>query len=535
MKVAVVSEHQVGAAEGMAIAVKQLVRALSSHVEVVDFSTRAARGGRSSFLSAARLLRSARPDVVYYLPKSGLTTASLLRAKALRAMLSRPVVFGCLQSDRSTQSGFDVLRPDAVIVSSERAKSELAGVGISADVARLGVDRAVFSPHGLSSEELWPDQLGRKLLHVGHLTERRNLGVLAELSRRGYNCLVVASPSTPPDPAVVAMLNDACVAIHRSFVPDIAAVYRAADTYVFPVEHERGCIEVPLSVLEALASGTPVVATPFGALPELAGSVTGLQLVQARELAAALDEISTEQVVSADGIPDWGDAALEHLAVLRGVVRPDDSPHFIVLIGVDGTGKSTQAKFLESDATAKGLRVTALWTRWEPRFVRPVMALAKRSSGSSSAAGAHARVMSRKRRIFRSPVVRYLWKWVAGIDYYVQIVPRVRAARRDSDVVISDRYFQDALVDMGANFGSPAPSASGPFRFFPKPDRVVLLDAPEDVVFARKEDVPSLEYLRERRPLYLELARRNGWPIVDASGTADEVRTEISAAVWGPV
>jgi thymidylate kinase len=252
-------------------------------------------------------------------------------------------------------------------------------------------------------------------------------------------------------------------------------------------------------------------------------------------MAGALDQAPTERIVSADGIPDWNDAALEHLAVLRRVARVSDreAPRFVVLIGVDGTGKSTQAEFLESDATAKGLRVTALWTRWEPRFIRPLMSLAKHSAGSSSAAGTHARVMSRKRRIFRSPVVRYLWKWLAGIDYGVQIVPRVRAAQRGADLVIADRYFHDALVDMGANFGGAAPSASGPFRLFPKPDRVVLLDAPEEVVFARKQDVPSLDYLRERRPLYLDMAHRNGWPVVDASRPVDQVRADIAAAVWG--
>ena len=115
------------------------------------------------------------------------------------------------------------------------------------------------------------------LLHVGHLAPSRGLDALASLARSGaWRVLMIASTSTPPDPEIEASLRSAGVEILRRYLPDIERYYQAADVYVFPVEKEHGSVEIPLSVLEAMACGTPVASTRFGGLPELFEEGQGL-------------------------------------------------------------------------------------------------------------------------------------------------------------------------------------------------------------------------------------------------------------------
>jgi len=68
-----------------------------------------------------------------------------------------------------------------------------------------------------------------------------------------------------------AAYSPAKYGILTEYLPHVEHLYQASDAYVFPVTSTDNAIEVPLSVLEALACDVPVVSTRFGGLPRLFG------------------------------------------------------------------------------------------------------------------------------------------------------------------------------------------------------------------------------------------------------------------------
>jgi glycosyltransferase involved in cell wall biosynthesis len=152
---------------------------------------------------------------------------------------------------------------------SEFSRRELADtVGVDAVVVPGGVGEA-FSPDADPEPARAALSLERPyVLTVGSRTARKNLGALAEAGRRlaeqGME-LVSAGGGRPQFRA------EAPVAGVRMLgrVPDehLPGLYAGAEAFVLPSRHEG----FGLPCLEAMAAGTPVVASTAGALPETCG------------------------------------------------------------------------------------------------------------------------------------------------------------------------------------------------------------------------------------------------------------------------
>jgi thymidylate kinase len=68
-------------------------------------------------------------------------------------------------------------------------------------------------------------------------------------------------------------------------------------------------------------------------------------------------------------------------------------------------------------------------------------------------------------------------------------------------------------------------------RLYPQPDLVIVLDAPAEVLFARKPE-GSLEAVSARRLEYLDAARANGsFATVDATRPLAQVKADVARIV----
>jgi len=107
---------------------------------------------------------------------------------------------------------------------------------------------------------------GLRLLFVGYDFERKGGEILLDWARRSLHLrpnarLDIVSPSAPSDVA------GGPVHVHRSLSPgsdELVGLLAAADVFVLPTLQDIG----PMSILEAMAHGVPVVAPRLGAIPE---------------------------------------------------------------------------------------------------------------------------------------------------------------------------------------------------------------------------------------------------------------------------
>jgi thymidylate kinase len=117
-------------------------------------------------------------------------------------------------------------------------------------------------------------------------------------------------------------------------------------------------------------------------------------------------------------------------------------------------------------------------------------------------------------------------------DWWIGYWSRIARERAKHGLVVFDRHLLDVLVDpLRYRYGGPVWLARAACSIVPRPDVVVVLDAPPDVVRLRKTEVAPAESARQSaayRRLAADLGRAH---LVDASGSPDQVLDTVTAIV----
>lgn len=227
--------------------------------------------------SLAKVIKQ-RGEPVLYIPFSSNTTASILRTCVLSLMSrGRVSALFALRHPMGRFTRFLLRRSRASVVALSKESWQFFHATASRTLyLRTGVDTGVFLPVDDAQKAALRDKYGIPMdkpvvLHVGHLKAGRNVERLLEL-RDDYLVLLVVSSATQQDAELRTRLESRPnIRIIDRYVQEIQELYQLADAYLFPVEQEENCIDIPLSALEAASCGIPVVTTPYGELRAFSG------------------------------------------------------------------------------------------------------------------------------------------------------------------------------------------------------------------------------------------------------------------------
>ncbi|MEU4560337.1 thymidylate kinase [Actinoplanes sp. NPDC023936] len=188
----------------------------------------------------------------------------------------------------------------------------------------------------------------------------------------------------------------------------------------------------------------------------------------------------------------------------------------VALIGIDGSGKTTQAHRLAEELTAAGIPAGYRRNAGGRHWVGRVAGLLGRDDAEA--------LVGRRGMLAIESVLR----WLA----ILRTMLRRTVSRK---IAVMDRYAYCQYASLRARGARPAAErrARLAYRLFPAPDVTFLLAVDPAVAQQRIDrrgyDHESMDYLNAADRAYRSLPEYTSFVVIDANGTPDQVAAQIQA------
>jgi len=280
MRVCLVGEYSGNIDEGVRQVASSLYGELSRNHKVLNLDIRTIF--RFTTWNDARNFK---PAIIHYLLGPSFLSLIVTRLLSVYCGGAKTIVSAIMPSiPHFLQKFIFLVRPDMILTQSREAEARFAGLGCRVAFLPNGIDVEKFRPASKEQRDRLREKYGVDkgkyvILHVGSIKQKRNLYILKNLQTSNNQVLIIGSTSMKAESEVYSQLQSSGVQIWRTYFDNINEIYALADCYLFPVRKTTAAIEMPLSIMEAMACNLPVISTRFGALPRVFEEGDGLFFV----------------------------------------------------------------------------------------------------------------------------------------------------------------------------------------------------------------------------------------------------------------
>jgi len=210
-------------------------------------------------------------------------------------------------------------------------------------------------------------------------------------------------------------------------------------------------------------------------------------------------------------------------------------PKVIYIMGIDGSGKTTIAEYLQGYLNKRGLSTKYLWLRFNHYLTKPLLAYGRLSGLTYYKTFEGVRIGYHD---------FYKSRWVSWAFIILQYLDNVIARwlilwpNTWSKVVICDRFIYDTLVDLCIETGMPhlyrTRTGQAFSRLIPRETLVIHLDRDETRILADRPESAKDHLFRRRKELYNKIPSYFGIQTIDNNGLLQETVDKILALIDAP-
>lgn len=213
----------------------------------------------------------------------------------------------------------------------------------------------------------------------------------------------------------------------------------------------------------------------------------------------------------------------------------------VCFIGMDGSGKSALAHSVVRALSERDMNFQYVHSLMQGKLSNPLMATGRFlfARGKSREDDYEGFVSAKRHAVIKRPNLFRLYQAIIFVDYIPQVLWKIVFPLFLNKKILLDRYVYDTVINLELNASYNASRVSQTlklfFSVFPKPSLTFLIDVPEEVAFSRKDDVPDIKHLEERRTLYKRMAKDHKITTLDGTLPLNVLTNKVVEAIFSSI